>query len=409
MAVRHNSLFPWAGRLAICALALGACAPAPTAAPTHPATATALPPTAVPIAATVQSTPAGSGNIAVPAISVQLDPNGFAFDADGNLYVSNGGYSQGPRISKVDPFGLLTNYAGTGGNGFSGDGGAALSADFADAGGLAFDRDGNLYVADGLNNRIRRIDRKGIISTVAGSGPSFPDPGGFAGDGGPATAARLYSPTDVAFDADGNMYIADAGNNRIRKVDRQGIITTVAGNGTAGFSGDGGPATAANLNLELNNPNIALDADGNVYVTDGGNGRVREIDKQGIITTIAGSGGSDVSSDGGQATDTVLTHPTGLAFDAEGNLYVATLDVQGNHDSRVRRIDKHGIITTVAGTGALGDVGGDGGPATSANVSNPQGLAFDAEGNLYIADAGNGRVRKVDKKGIITTFAGGAP
>ena len=200
------------------------------------------------------------------------------------------------------------------------------------------------------------------------------------------------------------MYIADAGNNRIRKVDRQGIITTVAGNGTAGFSGDGGPATAA----ALLGPNfLAFDAEGNLYVTDNANGRVRKIDKLGLITTIAGSGGPDVSSDGGQAIDTELTHPTGLAFDADGKLYVATLDVTFNHDSRIRKIDKHSIVTTVAGTGAIG-YSGDGGPATLANFNDPGGLAFDPKGNVFIADAGNQRVRRVDKNGIIAIVAGGA-
>ena len=153
---------------------------------------------------------------------------------------------------------------------------------------------------------------------------------------------------------------------------------------------------------------MAFDAEGNLYIADSGNGRVRKIDKQGIITTIAGNGGSERSGDGGQATDAALFAPTGLAFDAEGNLYVATGVAGLIRDSRVRKIDKNDIITTVAGTGEL-NLSGDGGPATSANVSNPQGLAFDATGNLYIADSGNSRVRRVDKKGIITTFAGGAP
>ena len=175
------------------------------------------------------------------------------------------------------------------------------------------------------------------------------------------------------------LYIADCGNNRIRKVDKQGVITTVAGNGTAGFSGDGGPATGAELNLERSHASLAIDVAGNVYVTDGGNDRVRKIDNQGIITTIAGSGGSNVSADGGLATDTALTSPAGLAFDAEGNLFVASAGLHEILDSRVRKIDKHAIITSVAGTDEL-DFSGDDGPATSATINQPQGIAFDRDG-----------------------------
>ena len=174
MPVRHNSPLPWAGRLAIYVLALGACAVPAASVPTQPATATTLPPTAVPATiGAAQSTPAGSGNIAVPATSVQFYlPDHIAFDANNNLYVSSGD----TLVSKVDQFGLLTKYAGSGGlpfssGGFSGDGGPALSADFTNVGGLAFDRDGSLYVADAGNERIRRIDRNGMVSTVAGSGP----------------------------------------------------------------------------------------------------------------------------------------------------------------------------------------------------------------------------------------------
>ena len=410
MAFKHHSFWTWAGRLAISALALAACAApatlAPTLTPTPPATATALPPTA---AAATNPTSTAVLNAPVRATSVSLNiPQDIAFDAEGNWYISEWVGGGNSRIDKVDAFGLLTRYAGTGGVGFSADGVAAPSADLACVSGLAFDPGGNLNFTDGCNHRVRRIDKHGIITTVAGSGPTCCDGGspGFSGDGGPATSARLWGPTDITFDRDGNLYISDTGNNRIRKVDRQGIITTVAGNGTRGFAGDGGPATAANLDLFGYSASMGVDAAGNVYVAENQNGRVRKIDPQGIITTIAGNGGPTVSGDGGLATAAALPGLTGLAVDAEGNLFVCSWATSESFDARVRKIDRRGIITTVVGTGAL-NFSGDGRPALSATLSGCQGIALDAHGNLFIAD--KVRVRKVDIKGIITTVAGGAP
>ena len=408
---RQHSLSSLNRLLALCALALAACAaPAavpptapPTAAPTEPATATAVP---TANAATVLPTTSAP----VPATSVYFRGIADIAFENGNLYVA-----QCHQIDKVDEFNLLTEYAGHGVGGFAGDGGPAVSAEFSCAPGIAFDGDGNLYLADFDNNRIRRIDRGGMISTVAGSGPANHYPGGFAGDGGPATLAQLYWPTAAAFDSAGNLYIADAGNNRIRKVDQQGIITTFAGSGQAGFAGDGGPATAAQLYLaDLisnidGNSSIAVDVAGNVYVADVNNNRVRKIDKQGIITTVVGTGAQDFSGDGGLATDAGLPNPTGLAIDAEGDLYVGTISFRSTHSGgRVRKIGPHGIITTVAGGGEP-DVMGDDGPATAASIGDPKGLDPDSKGNLYIADSGNGRVRRVDKNGIITTVVGGRP
>jgi sugar lactone lactonase YvrE len=401
-------------------LALGACAaPAavpPTIAPTEPATATA---TAVPVRATAPSTAVIAAPTAVGATAVTLNgPTHVAFDAAGNLYVAVCG---GPGVVKIDSAGKLSVFASRELGGFSGDGGPAISAEINCAQGLAFDREGNLYLADQLNNRIRRIDRNGIISTVAGSGPvtllglagpPILDLGNQVGDGGPATAARLQLPSDVAFDAAGNLYIDDGGNNRIRKVDAKGILTTVAGNGTPGFSGDGGPATAAQLNSHstfIDPPGgIAIDSSGNLYIADSFNHRVRKVDGQGIITTVAGNGGPTVAGDGGLAISATLSAPIGLAFDASDNLYIAATESVLIFDNRIRKVDMHGVITTMAGTGEP-SYSGDGGPATAAALRVPSGIGFDAQGNMYFADSGNGRVRKVDKKGIITTVAGGVP
>ena len=400
-------------RLAVCGLTFSACAPAtvvaPTAPPTEPAKPTAPPnPTSPP-----EDTPAEPGSVedpGVPATSFMLaNPTDIAFDTDGNLYATECG-GTAPDLIKVDPYGQLTTYSASRG-GFSGDGGPVLESLVNCPAGLAFDGDGNLYIADLGNHRIRRVDRNGIISTVAGSGPANWAEGAFAGDGGPATSAQLNLPTDVVVDASGNLYIADAGNERIRKVDRQGVITTIAGNGTRGFAGDDGLATDAQLNLDTGNlraySGIALDADGNLYIADGSNQRVRMIDRRGIITTIAGTDGSTPAGDGGPATAAVLSNPTGLAFDADGNLYVATGFGLSISDHRIRKIDKDGIITTVAGAGEPG-FGGNGVAAVSAYLRQPQGIAFDDRGSLYIADGGNQRIRRIER-GIIYTVAGGNP
>jgi sugar lactone lactonase YvrE len=281
--------------------------------------------------------------------------------------------------------------------GGAGDGGPATSANLNDPASLALDASGNLYIADLGNVRIRKVDAAlGIITTVAGNGVF-----GFAGDGGAATSASLNSPAGVALDASGNLYIAEYANHRIRKVDAAtGIITTVAGNGINTFAGDGGAATSASLS----HPNgVALDASGNLYIADYGNSRIRKVAAAtGIITTVTGNGVFGFAGDGGAATSASLYFPTGVALDASGNLYIADPRTQ-----RIRKVDAaSGIITTVAGNGVLG-FAGDGGPATSANLASPSGVALDASGNLYIADIGNERIRKVDAaSGIITTAAG---
>src|ERR1017187_6989198 len=231
-----------------------------------------------------------------------------------------------------------------------------------------------------------------LITTVVDAAGSE----GVGGDGGPATAAQLNFPTGVAADAAGNLFIADTFNNRIRKVSANGIITTVAGTGARGFGGDGGPATAAQLNYPQG---VAVDAAGNPFIADTGNQRIRQV-SGGIITTVAGGGTLGPSDDGGPATAAQLYNPVGVAVDATGNLFIA-----GTSDPRIRKVSASGIITTVAGTGTQG-FSGDGGPAAAAWLYEPWGVAADAAGNLFIADAGNQRIRKVTADGIITTIAG---
>jgi len=267
--------------------------------------------------------------------------------------------------------------AGTGIAGFGGDGGPAPRAQLNHPEGVAVDASGNLYIADTDNNRIRKISPNGIITTVAGTGIA-----GFSGDGGPASQAQLNHPEGVAVDASGNLYIADTGNNRIRKISPDGIITTVAGTEIAGFSGDNGPASQAQLNQP---EGIAVDASGNLFIADTDNDRIREVSPDGVIVTIAGDEG--FSGDGGPASQAQLNHPEGVAVDASGNLYIADT---GNN--RIRKISPNGIITTVAGNG------------TPAILNAPTGIAVSASGNLYIADTGNNRIRVVDPSGSITTL-----
>ena len=266
----------------------------------------------------------------------------------------------------------------------------ATSASLNSPGGVAVDAVGNVYVADRDNDRIRKIDPSGIISTFAGTGNW-----GYGGDGGPATDAALNAPSSVVVDAVGNVYIADEGNHRVRMVDVGGIITTVAGTGRQGDGGDGGLASEASLYLPRG---VAVDANGNLLVADSGHQRVRKVDAGGIITTVAGTGHWEHGGDGGSATEAGLRFPTAVATDSAGNMFVAT-------GSRVRKIDAAGIIMTFAGTGERG-YGGDGGPATRAQLNYPTGLVADAVGNVYVADSNGRSVRKIDASGFITTFAG---
>jgi len=329
-----------------------------------------------------------SGGDGGAAISAGLyNPVGVASDAAGNLYISDQSNS---RIRKVDTNGIITTVAGSIISGYAGDGGTATNAYLKNPGGVAVDAFGNLYIADQYNNRIRKVDTNGIITTVAGNRDS-----GYSGDGGAATNTSLYYPVGVVLDTFGNLYIADQYNNRIRKVDANGIITTVAGSSTPPYSGDGGAAT----NAYLDNPvGVAVDSAGDLYIADQGNNRVRKVDTNGIITTVAGNGGFSYSGDGGAATSASLSSPAGVALDSLGNLYVADA---GNN--RIRKIDLDGFIVTLAGKSSAG-FSGDFGAPTNAALHFPEGLCFDPTGNLYIADASNRRVRKVALAGGSATF-----
>ncbi|HYH51213.1 MAG TPA: DNRLRE domain-containing protein [Acidimicrobiia bacterium] len=238
------------------------------------------------------------------------------------------------------------------------------------------------------------VPATGTIVTLAGVSA------GFGGDGGPATAAWLRLPRTMAADPDGNVYIVDTYNHRIRKVDTNGIITTIGGTGSAGYSGDGGPATSARFDTPHG---IAADPAGNVYVADPPNQRIRRIDAiTGIVTTVAGNGDSGFSGDGGPATSAQIRYPKGVEIGPDGNLYIAD-----NNNHRVRRVDlSTGVISTVAGSGSRG-FSGDGGPATAARLDEPRNIAFDAQGRLYIVDQNNRRIRRVETDGTIRTFASG--
>ena len=372
---------------------------------------------------------------------------GVCVDTSGNIYFSDGSNN---RIRKINTSGIITTVAGNGAAGFSGDGGPATAAELNSPWGLCVDKGGNVIIADVMNNRIRKISPAGIITTIAGDSVAgrtgdggaatlaeltspygvatnkngniclidgnnlavnvrmINDSGiirtiagntsfGYTGDGTAATATLLGEPVDCFVDSTGNMYIADQYNYRIRKVNTSGIISTFAGTGAAGYSGDGGPATAATMNRIWS---VTGDNRGNIYFSDYNNFVVRKITSSGIISTVAGNNTAGYGGDHGPATAAMINSPAKLAFDNNGNLYIGDW---GNQV--VRKVDTAGIITTVVGTGANGNTG-DGGPATAAELSGPSSIIFDHSGNMYIGDLWNNNIRKVDTAGIIHTIAG---
>lgn len=305
-----------------------------------------------------------------PALSAQMGlPHGVAVDRRGNVFFSDPYFNV---VRKIAVDGIITTVVGRGYPGYAGDGGPATAALLSSPFGMDFDAYGNLYIADGGNYVIRKLDTNGIITTAVGTNVF-----GSRGDGGPATNARIGA-FSVSFDNAGNMYITD-GTSRVRKVNTSGIISTVIGNGTVGYGGNGGQATAATLD---GTGAVAVDSRGNMYVTDKNNENIRKINPSGIITHFAGVAGTPgLTGDGSMATNARLNAPTGLKIDANGFVYVAD---QGNH--RIRRIDTNGIITTVVGT--TGGFGGDGGPATAAKIQFAPDFCFDQYRNMYIADRG---------------------
>jgi uncharacterized protein (TIGR03437 family) len=285
----------------------------------------------------------------------------------------------------------ISTVAGSGSPGFAGDNASALSAQIDTVYGIAVDSHGNIYVADSRNNRVRKI-ANGIITTVAGTGVE-----GSSGDGLAATSAQLSFPRDVAVDAAGNLYIADTGNSRIRKVTSSGVISNVAGNGTPGYGGDGGLATSAQLSYPSG---LATDSAGNLYIADSWNYRVRKITvADGKIQTIAGNGSYGPFGDGSSATAASLGLIQSLAMDTGGNLYLSD-----TYNHLVRKVAPSGTISAVVG-GGFGPAA-DGGAAQAASLKFPKGIAADTLGNLYIADSLNNRIRKVSPGGTITTIAG---
>jgi sugar lactone lactonase YvrE len=327
------------------------------------------------------------------------------------LLVASGALAAGSGLVTVPAWALnvpsITTIAGTGATGYTGDGGLAVNAKLNIPTGIAEDTAGSLYFSDTNNNAVRKIVsptrlNHDTITTIAGNGTA-----GFSGDGGPATSAQLNRPTGTAVDSSGNVYISDTGNNRVRKIALNGTITTLAGSGRCtskddpgstpmALPGDGGPATQASL---CSPTGVAVDQSGNVYIADTNHNAVRIVSNAGIITTFAGYGKAGSSGDGGKATKATLNSPTGVAVDGVKNVYIADT---GNN--KVRKVNTSGIISTFAGTGVQG-YGGDGGAATSAQMNQPTGLGVDPTGTVYISDTGNQRVRRVAGS-TISTYGG---
>jgi trimeric autotransporter adhesin len=334
----------------------------------------------------VVSTVAGYGSYGStgdggPAVSAGLSsPDDVAVDVSGNIYIADSGNNRIRMVTKST--GIVDTVAGTGSAGYSGDGGLAIYATLSYPRGITIDGSGNMYIADTYNNRIRIVTKgNGIISTVAGIGSA-----GYSGDGKQASLALLYNPRTVAVDSSRNIYIADSGNNRIRIVTKgTGIITTVAGTGLSGSTGDGKLAVSATLNYPYS---VAVDTSGNLFIADTYNHRIRMVTSTGIISTIAGTGAMGSAGDGGFATLATVNYPCDIALDTSGNLYIADTD-----NYRIRLVTKSsGVISAVAGAGSYGSTG-DGGQAAAATFYNPHGVAVDSMGNIYVADSGNNRIR----------------
>ena len=299
-------------------------------------------------------------------------------DKSGNVYIAD---SSNHKIRMVTSTGIITTIAGTGVYGTNGDGGAATSAQLYNPRGVSVDISGNVYIADTYNSKIRMVTSTGIITTIAGM-----ETYGSSGDGGAATSAQLNNPLGVSVDKSGNVYIADHYNHKIRMVNSAGIITTIAGTGVEGSSGDGGAATSAQL---FSPKGVCVGISGNVYIADEDNLKIRMVTSTGIITTFAGTGAFGSSGDGGAATSATLYFPFGVSVDISGNVYIAD-----SSNNKIRMVTSTGIITTIAGTGMQGS-SGDGGAATSGQLYYPHGVSVGISGNVYIADYFNHEIRMV--------------
>jgi len=331
----------------------------------------------------------------VPATTAHLaEPVDICADASGNIYISE---FENCCVRKVNPTGIITTVAGLGGvsmSGYSGDGGPATIAKLRGVADICFDGSGNLYIADYGNNCIRKVSIAGIITTIAGTGSP-----GFTADGHAATASLLYKPYGICIDGSGIVYFSEQGNNCVRKIDASGIISTIAGTGGAadGFGGDDGPATAALLNTPCG---IIMDGSGNLFIADEDNYRVRKVSSSGYITTVAGTGSVGFSGDGFAATTAKLNYPLNLFMDGSGNLYIADFS-----NNAVRMVNAAGIISTVAGIGGSSGYTGDGSAPTATQLGGPTGVYIDASGNMYISDEGN-TVRKICTPPPLATITG---
>ena len=316
-----------------------------------------------------------------PAIDALIErPTAVALDSQGNLYIAD---ERNRRIRMVTPDGIITTVMGTESYDVQSTDRHAFDTNLVSAYGIATDDEDNLYVLSRGHSKIFRVGDDGMARRIVGVGRR-----GFAGDGGPAVDAEINSSNHLVVDAEGNLFIADTGNHRIRKVSTDGIITTIAGTGTVGFSGDGGPAVDASFAAPSA---IAIDTEGNLYVADFNNHRIRKISKDGIITSIAGTGEAGYNGDGKPALEAQIGEPCGVAVDREGYVYIGD-----QINNRVRVVTPTGMMHTVAGTGVRGHTG-DGGPAEEAQTSNPDIIALDRDGNLFIPDHINCVVRKLTR------------
>jgi ketosteroid isomerase-like protein len=326
---------------------------------------------------------AGSDGDGGPAVDAQLrEPVGLAVTEDGGFLVAD---VANHTVRKVSATGVITRVAGTGTRGADGDDGPATDAQLAEPVGLAATADGGFLVTDQHNHTVRKVSATGVITRVAGTGARGAD-----GDDGPATDAQLSSPAEVAVTADGGFLIADYGNNVVRKVSALGVITRVAGDGTAGTGGDDGPATDARLSGPVG---IAVTDDGGFLITDLLHHTVRKVSASGVITRVAGDGTAGSGGDDGPATNAQLLTPTGVASADHGAFLIVDAD-----DQTVRKVSASGVITRVAGNGTAGSGGADG-PATDAELNQPVELSVTADGGFLIADHGNRMVRKVESVG----------